>query len=141
MGFACVAEADGGQRRRYHARMQNLLLNLRHVPDDEAAEVRALLEAERVDWYETAPNRWGISAGALWVRDETEAARARALLVDYQAARRERARAAHAEALREGTAPTWRSQWREQPLRVLVVLAAIAGIIALSLWPLLLVGR
>lgn len=120
--------------------MQNLILNLRHVPDDEADEVRALLQANGIDWYETAPNRWGISAGALWVRDKDAAAHARALLATYQVERRARMRAAWEEARRDGSAPTWRSQWREQPLRVLLILAAIAGVIALSLWPLLLAG-
>lgn len=120
--------------------MRNLLLNLRHVPDDEADEVRALFEANGIAWYETEPNRWGISAGALWISDDAEAARARALLADYQAARGERARGEYAEARRDGTAPTWRSQLREQPLRVLLILAAIAGVIALSLWPFWLMG-
>ncbi len=121
--------------------MRYLLLNLRHVPDDEADEVRSLFEANGVAWYETEPNRWGISAGALWTSDEAEAGRARALLADYQVARGERARGEYTEAHRDGTAPTWRPQLREQPLRVLLILAAIAGVIALSLWPFWLIGR
>ena len=120
--------------------MQTLLLNLRHVPDDEADEVRALLDANAIAFYETAPNRWGISAGAIWVRDEADAARAKGLLADYQQRRRERGRAEWEEAKRDGRAPTWASQFREAPLRVIVILAAIAGVIALSLWPLLLGG-
>ncbi|MBN8480068.1 MAG: hypothetical protein J0L88_00585 [Xanthomonadales bacterium] len=120
--------------------MQTLLLNLRHVPDDEADEVRALLDANAIAFYETAPNRWGISAGAIWVRDDADAVRAKELLAEYQQGRRERGRAEWDEAKRDGTAPTWASQLRESPLRVIVILAAILGVIALSLWPLLLRG-
>ena len=59
--------------------MSQLLLNLRHVPEDEADEVRALLERNAIAWYETEPNRWGISAGAIWVREDDQFERARAL--------------------------------------------------------------
>ena len=45
--------------------MTTLLLNLRRVPDDEADEVRALLEQNRILFYETAPSMWGISSGGM----------------------------------------------------------------------------
>ena len=120
--------------------MQTLLLNLRHVPDDEADEVRALLSTNRIPFYETAPNRWGVSAGAIWIRDEGDAATAKALMADYQARRSAQGRAAWVDAQRDGSAPTWRSQLREAPLRVIAILVAIIAIVAVSLWPLLLGG-
>ena len=43
--------------------MTTLLLNLRQVPDDEAEEVRALLNEHRIAFYETTPSLWGISPG------------------------------------------------------------------------------
>lgn len=131
---------DPSGAARYHAPMQTLLLNLRHVPDDEADEVRALLETNGIPFYETAPNRWGISAGAIWVRDKDDAAKARALMADYQARRSALGRAAWLDAQRDGSAPTWRSQLREAPLRVIAILLAILSIVAVSLWPLLLAG-
>ena len=118
--------------------MPTLLLNLRHVPDDEADEVRALLDAERIAYYETAPNRWGISAGGIWIRDEHDALAAKSALNRYQAARRDRVRAEQAAARLEGTAPTWWSTLRAEPLRVITILIAIACVLALALWPLLL---
>jgi hypothetical protein len=39
--------------------MTTLLLNLRRVPDDEADEVRALLEQHQILFYETAPTCGG----------------------------------------------------------------------------------
>ena len=39
--------------------MAKFLMNLRDVPDDEADEVRALLDANGFGWYETKPSFWG----------------------------------------------------------------------------------
>ena len=49
--------------------MAKLLLNLRHVPQDEADEVRELLSTNGIDYYETRPSLWGISAGGIWLHD------------------------------------------------------------------------
>lgn len=121
--------------------MSHLLLNLRHVPDDEARDVRALLDEHAIAYFETQPNRWGISAGAIWVSDESQAALARDLMADYQAQRRIRARSDQEHARRDGSAPTFWSQVRSEPLRLLLILFGIALCIAFSLWPLLLAGR
>ncbi len=118
--------------------MPTLLLNLRDVPDDEADEVRALLDAGGFAWYETEPNRWGISAGGIWMRDEAAAVTAKAAIANYQGERGARMRAEHDAARADGTAPTWWSTVRTEPLRVLVILVAIACVIALAFWPLLL---
>ena len=118
--------------------MPTQLLNLRHVPDDEADEIRALLDAQRIAYYETAPNRWGISAGAIWIRDERDAQVAKSALSRYQEQRRERVRAEHAAARLDGSAPTWWSTLRAEPMRVIAILIAIACVIALAFWPLLL---
>lgn len=121
--------------------MSNLLLNLRHVPDDEADEVRALLDARRIDYYETPPSRWGVSAGAIWIREDGDAALARQLLADYQAERRTRAQAEYAAARRDGTAPTWWTTLRDEPMRLLLVAIAVALALGLVLLPVWLMSR
>lgn len=120
--------------------MSKLLLNLRHVPDDEADEVRALLDAHRIAYYETRPNRWGISAGGIWLQDPDAADAARRLLADYQRQRQASARAAHAAARAAGTAPTLWTTLRDHPLQVLAAIIAIAFILALSTLPYFLLG-
>lgn len=120
--------------------MPTLLLNLRHVPDDEADEVRALLADRALAFYETAPNRWGISAGAIWIADDGRPDEAKRVLAEYQLERRERARREFAEAQRDGSVQTVWSLLREEPVRVIVVLVSIACVVALSLWPFLLSG-
>lgn len=117
--------------------MAKLLLNLRHVDDDEAADVRAFLKADAIAFYETKPSRWGISHGGIWVQDNADIAQAKRLMADYQARRRTRVRAERAQALRDGTAETFADVVREQPVRVLLTLLAIVfllGLVALPVW-------
>jgi hypothetical protein len=134
---------SGGRaaRRRYDRVMSKLLLNLRDVPDDEAADVRSLLDAHGIAFYETRASRWGVSAGAIWIAHDDAASAARRLMDDYQAGRRERARAETAAARRDGSAPTWSSVLRDDPLRVLLVLLAAAFVLGLGVLPVLLISR
>ena len=118
--------------------MPKLLLNLRNVPDDEVDEVRRLLESSGIDYYETPPSFWGISAGGIWIRDEAEVAAAKRLMAEYQQTRQARARAERAEALRNGTAETFAQVLRTQPLRVALTVIAIALVLALTALPVLL---
>lgn len=121
--------------------MSTLLLNLRDVPDDEAADVRALLDAHSIAFFETTPSRWGISAGAIWLKDDAFAADARRLMADYQREREERARAAYTEARRTGTAPTLWTVVRDEPLRVLVAIVSTAVVLGLLALPIFLMSH
>lgn len=121
--------------------MSKLLLNLRHVPDDEADDVRALLDANRIGFYETAPSFWGLSGGGIWIDDDAQVAEAKRLMADYQSARATRMRAEYAAARRDGTAETIWTVLRTQPLKVLVILAAIAFLLYLTALPVLLLNR
>lgn len=121
--------------------MSKRLFNLRNVPADEADDIRELLQREGLDWYETPPSPWGISHGALWLRDAAQWPRGKALLDDYQRQRGERARGERAQALRDGSAETFAQLARRRPVFVFVTLAAIAFIVALTLLlPWLLLG-
>lgn len=119
--------------RRYHVRMAKLLLNLRNVPDDEADEVRDWLKDSGIEFYETEPSSWGISSGGIWIREDAQIARAKALMAEYQAQRRQRAQADRAAARSDGSAETFASLLRQRPGYVLGVLVAIIGIVALTL--------
>jgi non-ribosomal peptide synthetase component F len=114
--------------------MAKLLFNLRNVPDDEAAEVRALLDEQQLDWYETQPGAFGISAAGLWLREEAQWPRARQALDAYQAQRQQRAR----EQARNQPSPRFADLLREQPGpvigRLLLMAAIIAGTLALPWW-------
>src|SRR3546814_14914665 len=107
-------------------RMAKLLLNLRHVSDDEADDVRAFLKTGGIAFYETQPSRWGISHGGIWVEDTAQVAEAKRLMADYQKQRQARLRADREQALRDGTAHTLADIVRQQPLRVRLPLVATA---------------
>lgn len=115
--------------------MARLVLNLRNVPDDEARDVRSLLDEHAIDYYETPPSRWGISMGGIWLPNDGDYPRAREILDAYQAERADRARAAYAEKKRLGEAETFAGVLRRRPIEVLAYTAAAAGIIALMMWP------
>jgi hypothetical protein len=118
--------------------MATLLLNLRNVPDDEVDDVRRFLRSGGIDYYETPPSFWGVSAGGIWIRDDAEVAVAKRLMAEYQQARQARARAERAAAQRNGTAETFVGVLRAQPLRVVLTLIAIALLLGLMALPALL---
>lgn len=121
--------------------MAIMLMNLRHVPDDEAEELRDLLNAHHIDFYETAPNRWGISMGAIWLRDEARRDEARRLIDQYQQQRRAQAREDYERRRRAGKAETVIGRFRRHPLRTLIYLGIVALILYLSTKPFVSLGN
>ena len=125
-------------RGGYHGAMSILLMNLRNVPADEAAEVRAMLDAHQIAFYETRPSIWGVSAGGIWVTDDADFANARRAMDDYQQRRSARARAEYAAAKRAGTAETFVSMLRAEPVRVVISVLGILVVLGLVALPFLL---
>ena len=118
--------------------MSRLLLNLRNVPGDEADDVRAMLDAKRIAFYETTPSRWGISSGGIWVTEDADFAEAKRALEEYEQQRSVRVRAEYAAARRAGTAETFVSILRSDPLRVVMTLLGILLALGLVALPVLL---
>lgn len=117
--------------------MAVLLMKLRYVPDDELAEIEALLEAHALDCYATSAGTWGISLPALWLVDASRLDEARALLDAYAAQRQAAARALH-DSLREaGRARSALDMLRENPLRYLLYVAIIGALAWFSVVPFL----
>ena len=113
--------------------MSKLLFKLRNVPDDEAIEVRELLDANEIDYFETTPGNCGISMPGLWLSNADDFPRARALLDDYQTARTQRERARFDALRATGNAPTLWQLLRDKPLVVSIQLVAIVLLAYLSL--------
>ncbi|MBX2824961.1 MAG: DUF2007 domain-containing protein [Gammaproteobacteria bacterium] len=70
--------------------MAHLIFKLRQVPDDEAEDVRQLLDKANINYYETDAGNWGISMPGLWLAESDDVARARELIDDYQRERSSR---------------------------------------------------
>lgn len=112
--------------------MARILFRLRLVPEEEADEVRQLLEASRIPWFETSAGRWGVSFPALWVRDDDDFPRARQLLEEYQQARTERIRAERGE---DFVPETVMSRFLRRPLTTLAVFGFVAIVVYFSIRP------
>lgn len=115
--------------------MARQLFNFRNVPDDEANDVRALLDEHAVDYYETPPSRWGISMGAIWLSSNDDYARARRLLDDYQVRRAQSARADYESRKARGDIETFVSALRSRPGEMVLYLLGAVGIFGVMMWP------
>ena len=113
--------------------MATLLFKLRSVPEDEAEEVRTLLDEHEIFYYETSAGNWRISMPALWLKDDSQLPQARALLDAYQLERRERIRKEHEVQKLAGQHQTLWKNFRREPLRVSFYLGAALIVLYLSL--------
>ena len=115
--------------------MAKLLFRLNGVTDEEADDVRQLLDDHDLEYYETSAGRWGFSVAAIWLVDNDDFPAARDLLDDYQAERRERVRGDYDRAQKEGRAETLWQRWREDPVTLILVLIGLGVVIGLSTIP------
>ena len=121
--------------------MATLLINLRHVPDDEADDIRELLDDNGIEWYETQPGRWGISFAGIWLRDDEALGPAQELLDAYQRERLKRVRAEVEQAQADGSHATLGSELRRDPLRLLLAAVGILMMLGLLVLPAFLLSR
>lgn len=117
--------------------MATLLFRLANVSEEEAWEVRRLLDEHGFDTYETHAGFWRLGVDAIWLRDSSQHEAAREVLERYQAERQVRIRQAHAEQVKHGEAPTLWQRLRHHPVRMLLVGLAILAMLALTLLPFL----
>ena len=115
--------------------MSKLLLNLRNVPEDEADDVRAMLDALNISFHETNPSILGVSAGGIWVTEDAAFAEAKRAMDDYQQKLGARVRGENAAAKREGTAETFGMVLRAEPGRVALLALAILFVLGLMALP------
>ena len=115
--------------------MAKILFRLRGVPEEEAQEVRDLLDQNAIDWYETSAGRFQISFPAIWLREESQEQKAKALLDAYQRQRVAVTRAEYAEREAAGETETLLQRLVSRPGPVLLALLAVAFILYISIKP------
>ncbi len=120
--------------------MPVLLFKLRNVPADEVEDVRALLRAEEIEFYETQAGMWGVGAEAIWLRDDSRLLEARALLDAYQAERAVRARGEYTALSKSGKLRILWQRLRARPMAAIIGLIFILFILYISLAPFLNMG-
>lgn len=117
--------------------MAKIFFRLRNVPDDEADEVRQLLDDHSIPWFETSAGRWGISFPAIWLKEDRDNKRARELLDACQHARVQKVRIEEAERRQRGEHSTVASQFVQRPVRTVLAIVFIAVVIYFSISPFL----
>jgi len=111
------------------------LFKLRNVPDDEAEEIRQLLQQHEIEFYETEAGGWGVSVPAIWIRDDSRLDEASALLDDYQQQRTAQARAEYRQLKQQGSHSTVADKVRQNPVQAILLLLAALFILYVSLAP------
>jgi hypothetical protein len=114
-----------------------LLFKLRNAPDQEADEIRALLKANSIDFYETSSGAWGISMPAIWLHDEQLLSQATELIDGYQRDRQCAARDEYERLRRQGRQRTIMDLVKESPVRAALFFAASLLILYISVMPFL----
>jgi hypothetical protein len=112
--------------------MAKILFRLNGVSDDETNDVRELLTNNAIDFYETSPGNWGVSMPAIWLSDDDQFEKAKALLNAYQDERTVRMREEYARLKREGKNKTFIDAVMQNPAHFTIHLALALLVIYLS---------
>ena len=117
--------------------MSILLFRLRNVPEDEAEDVRDLLNENGFEFYETSAGNWGISTAAIWLKNKDQLETAKSLIEKYQTQRGISERQSYEELKQSGGHKTLLDAFRENPLRFIAYLIFVGFIIYVSTKPFL----
>lgn len=115
--------------------MATLLFRLNQVPEDEAEDIRQLLDDAGFDVYETSAGFFGLGVAAIWLRDRNDASRALALIDKYQQQRAETMQSDYQDRIVNGEEIGFWQQSLQHPFRSLAVLAIIALVLAVIMLP------
>lgn len=115
--------------------MACLLFRLNNVPEDEAEQIRGLLEKTQLEYYETSAGHWGLSFAAIWLKNEDQLEEAQTLIKAFQA---ERVKSARQLILKQKQAGEYHSRWyyfKSSPMRYTLVIAFSVLIFYFSIIP------
>jgi hypothetical protein len=115
--------------------MRQLLFNLQGVPEQEADEVRALLNDNEVLFYETTAGRWRIGLAAIWLPNKDQLQQAELLLDNYQQNRIEQGKEERERLRHLGFYQGFLEQFYTQPLKVIAALVGIIVVLMVSILP------
>ena len=115
--------------------MAILIFRLNGVTEEEAEDVRLILDKANLDYYETSAGRWGVSVAALWLRDESDRDKAKALIDDYQRGRQVWLAAVKQEAIERGEWPNLYQRFKAAPVAFTGVIILAAAIVLVSILP------
>ena len=117
------------------------LFNLRHVPEDEADDIRKMLDERGFDYYETPPGNWGISAAIIWLNDPEDLPRAKQLIDEYEEERGKRMRQEYAQRKESGETESFIEKFLAQPFQFVFYILIILVILYISTRPFINIGQ
>jgi len=109
--------------------MSLLIFKLNGVPDDEANEVRQLLDEAEINFYETDSGRWGLGYAAIWTKESEQQQQAKSLIEVYQSERSARVKSEHAALEESGQKISRFEYFMGSPIRFTILLI-FAGLLA-----------
>lgn len=121
--------------------MSVLLFRLNGVPDDEAEDIRRLLDNNELSYYETDAGKWGISTAAIWLIDEGQLQKAHILIGEYEKERTQRVRKEFEQLRHEGKTDTILGKFIHHPVQFVFYLAVILLIAYVSIKPFITFGN
>ena len=113
--------------------MALLVFSLKDAP--EANDIRALLEANHIEFYETSEGRWEISVAAIWINNNDDYDRSRQLINEYQHNLIIRRQMEKTDPENSTQVPNWKQHLMNNPMVVIMYISAIAIVLALSILP------
>ena len=121
--------------------MARLLFKLAQVPDDEAADIRTLLNEHQIQYYETDAGFFRVGLDAIWLADSAQEARARELIKAYQVERTVPQQQNYAQLVEAGQVPSVWQLFCAQPIRFIASALAIIFVAGLTLIPFVMLLR
>ncbi len=121
--------------------MSVLLFKLNGVPDDEAEDIRRLLDENELSYYETNAGKWGISTAAIWLIDEGQLQQAHILIGEYEKERMVRVRKEFEQLKSEGKSDTILGNFIRHPVQFIIYVVVIALVFYVSLKPFIAFGN
>ena len=109
--------------------MSYLVFKLNGVPEDEANDVRQLLDDAEIQFYETDSGRWGLGSAAIWMKDKEQLDNAKSLIDDYQTERYQRVKSEHDALAESGDRISRLEFFLSSPIRFSILLI-FAGLLA-----------
>ncbi len=112
--------------------MSALVFKLNHVPEDEASDIREILDANQINYYETTAGNWGISMPAIWVKEKTQVEQAKILINTYEQQRSRQEKAKYQQKKRQGEQQKLIHVFKHKPLNVIIYFSIIVLVLYLS---------
>lgn len=115
--------------------MAKLLFKLNNVPDDEADDIRQVLDDKQINYYETSAGNWGLSFAAIWLQDEQDFPAAKSLIDEYQQQRYQRVSSEREALIESGEYITLWQRFTERPIRMIAVAIFVVVVLYFSIMP------